>query len=99
MKADADAVEEEGDGERPMFQRYLDVAPAAGFVLRMKAEGWKLFCKRLTVPPFALWEGLPGFERLQRALSLSEKAAFEAEGFLRWLNVIRPAGEPERLKV
>jgi hypothetical protein len=53
----------------------------------------------MTVPPFALWEGLPGFERLQRALSLSEKAAFEAEGFLRWLNVIRPAGAPKRLKV
>jgi hypothetical protein len=95
---DTDSVEE-GDGERPMFQRYLDLALGAGFVLRTKAEGWKLFCKRLTVPPFVLWEGLPGFERLQHALNLSEKAAFEAEGFLRWLNAIRPAGEPKRVKV
>jgi hypothetical protein len=97
-KANAESVEV-SDGERPIFQRYLDVALAAGFVLRTKAEGWKLFCERLTVPPFALWEGLPGFERLQRALDLSEKVSFEAEGFLRWLNAIRPAGEPERLKV
>jgi hypothetical protein len=96
--ANADAVEK-GDAERPIFQRYLDLALAAGFVLRTKAEGWKLFCKRLTIPSFALWEGLPGFDRLQRALNSSEKMAFEAEGFLRWLNAIRPAGEPERLKV
>ncbi|SRR5579871_5816918 len=97
-KSDAESVEVSA-GERPIFQRSLDLALAAGFVLRTKAEGWKLFCQRMTVPPFTLWEGLPGFERLQLALSLSEKAAFEAEGFLRWLNSIRPAGEPKRLKV
>lgn len=97
-KVPAEAAEA-GDGERPILQRYLDMALAAGFALRTKAEGWKLFCQRMTIPPFAVWEGLPGFDRLQRALNLSETAAFEAGGFLRWLNDIRPAGEPQRLKV
>ena len=63
--------------------------------MRTKADGWKLFCARLTVPPFLLWEGFPGFDRLQRALALTEKAAFTPEKFLRWLNTVRPAGKPE----
>jgi hypothetical protein len=93
-KAEADSAENDA-GEGSLGERYLDMALAAGFVLRTKAEGWKLFCERMTVPPFVFWEGLPGFDRLQRALSLTEKAAFVREGFLRWLNGIRPAGEPE----
>jgi hypothetical protein len=93
-KAGADA-EDEVAGDRCLGERYLDMALAAGFVLRTKAEGWQLFCGRITVPAFVLWEGLPGFDRLQHALQLSERAAFVAEGFLRWLNGIRPAGEPE----
>jgi hypothetical protein len=84
---------------RPAWQRALDLALAAGFVLRTKAEGWKLFCERLSVPPFVLWQQLPGFDRLQRALTLAERAAFAPEGFVRWLNRIRPAGEPERTEV
>jgi hypothetical protein len=82
-----------------LWERYLDLALAVGFVLRTKAEGWKLFCQRLTIPPLAFWEGLPGFHRLQQALDLSERAAFYPEGFLRGLNAIRPAGEPEQLQV
>ena len=83
-----------GAGSR--WERYLDLALAAGFVLRTKVDGWKLFCERLTIPPFALWEGLPGYDRLQRALKLTENAAFDVEGFVQWLNRIRPAGDPER---
>jgi hypothetical protein len=45
-------------GKTSAWMRCLDIALAAGFVLRAKADGWKLFCERLTVPPFALWEGL-----------------------------------------
>jgi hypothetical protein len=90
---------EEPPRERPLGQRLFDMALAAGFVLRTKAEGWKLFCERMTVPPFALWENLPGFDRLQRALKLAERAAFAPEGFLRWLNDIRPAGEAKRTEV
>jgi hypothetical protein len=97
-KADAESAEDAA-GERPIWQRHLDLARAAGFMLRTKGEGWKLFCARLTVPPWAAWEGLPGLDRLQHALQLAEKDAFGNEGFLRWLNVIRPAGEPERAEV
>jgi hypothetical protein len=93
-EADVDSGEHEA-GEGSLGERYLDLALAAGFVLRTKAEGWKLFCAQMTVPPFVLWEALPGFDRLQHALNVSEKAAFVAEGFLRWLNTIRPAGELE----
>jgi hypothetical protein len=66
-------------------------------MLRTKADGWKLFCERLNLPPFQLWQlgPLPGFDRLQRGLGLAEQAAFTSEGFLRWLNRVRPAGEPE----
>ena len=97
-KADAESAEEDA-GERPIWQRHLDLALAAGFMLRTKAEGWKLFCARLTVPPWAVWEGLPGLDRLLSALQLAEKDAFDPEGFLRWLNAIRPDGEPERAEV
>jgi hypothetical protein len=75
--------------------RALDIAFAAGYMLRTKANGWKLFCERLNVPPFLLWEEFPGFDRVQRALALAEKAAFVPEGFLVWLNRVRPKGEPE----
>jgi hypothetical protein len=84
---------------RPPWLRTLDLAMAAGYVLRAKADGWKLFCERLNIPPFLLWEGLPGFDRLQRALALAEEAAFGPEGFLRWMNDIRPADAAEQTEV
>jgi len=85
--------------DQPPSQRYLDLALAFGYVLRAKAEGWKLFCERLNISPFLLWETLPGFDRLQRALALAERIAFVPEGFLRWLNRIRPKGAPELTEV
>ena len=78
-----------------IFELYSGLMLASGYLLRSTAEGWKLFCARLNVPPFLHWEMLPGFERLQRALTLTERVAFVPEGFLRWLNRIRPKGEPE----
>jgi hypothetical protein len=89
-EADADSAEDEA--ERPPWLRTLDLALAAGYVLRTKADGWKLFCERLNIPPFLFWQMLPGFDRLRRALQLADTAAFIAEGFLRWLNSIRPPG-------
>jgi hypothetical protein len=87
--------EEELDGDWAVWHRYFDIALASGYILRAKADGWKLFCERMTILPFLFWEMLPGFDRLQRALALAEKAAFTAEGFLRWLNRIRPKGVRE----
>jgi hypothetical protein len=97
-EADLESVEgpkDDRDGNRPVRNRYMDLALASGYVLKAKAEGWKLFCERWNIPPFLLWEKLPGFDRLQRALELAEKAAFVHKGFLRWLNRIQSAGEPE----
>jgi hypothetical protein len=91
---ETDAQVDEGPKE-PVWSRALDIALAAGYMLRTKANGWKLFCERLNVPPLLIWEIHPGFERVQRALALAEKAAFNAEGFLRWLNRVRPKGAPE----
>jgi len=92
--ADEGRVQEDASKE-PVCVRALDVALAAGYMLRTKANGWKLFCERLNVPPFLLWEVLPGFDRVQRALAMTEKAAFIPEGFLVWLNRVRPKGKPE----
>jgi hypothetical protein len=98
--AETDALADKGPAqedatEEPVYFRALDVALASGYMLRTKANGWKLFCERLNVPPFLLWQVLPGFDRVQRALVLTEKAAFVPEGFLRWLNRGRPKGQPE----
>jgi hypothetical protein len=81
--------------EWAVWQRYFDLVLASGFILRAKANGWKLFCVKLSIPPFLFWEMLPGFERLQHALALTEKAAFTPEGFLCWFNRVRPRGKPE----
>jgi hypothetical protein len=93
-KADERPAQEDAVKE-PVCVRALDVAFAAGYMLRTKANGWKLFCERLNVPPLLLWEVLPGFDRVQRALALTEKAAFVSEGFLVWLNRVRPKGKPK----
>jgi hypothetical protein len=88
-----------GDAKTPARWRHLDMIMVFGFALRTKAEGWKLFCERMSVPPFLLWEDYPGFDRLQRALALAQTAAFTPEGMLRWLNEVRPVGAPERTAV
>jgi hypothetical protein len=49
-------------------------------------------------PSFLLWEGLPGFDRLQRILAVAEEAAFVPEGMVRWLNSIRPEGAPRSFR-
>jgi hypothetical protein len=83
-----------GEEGRSATERLLGVALAAGFLLKSKADGWKLFCARLGVPPLAAWAGLPGLARLERALALAERAAFAPEDMVRWLNDVRPAGAP-----
>jgi hypothetical protein len=48
--AEADPADNDGS-KRPVALRTLDLALAAGFVLKTKAEGWRVFCERLNVPP------------------------------------------------
>jgi hypothetical protein len=89
----------DGARKRPAWQRSRDIALASGFVLRTKADGWKLFCERLSIPPFGWWEGLPGLDRLQRVLALTEKLAYSPEDMLRWLRRTRGTGKPEAQRV
>lgn len=81
----------EDDGEATSA---LDLALAIGFQLKATADGWELFCATTHVAPFALWEHLPGFSRLQNALVLADKASFTASGFVCWLNASRVAEKP-----
>ncbi len=91
---DDDQVDDLSDWERS-----FNLALAAGYVLKAKADGWKLFCERLRIPPFVLMENLPGFARLERSLAQTDEATLAPEGFRRWLNRIRPAGEPELIEI
>jgi hypothetical protein len=80
---------------KPVWQREFDLALATGNMFKTKAAGWKLFCERLNLPPFALFKIMPGFGRIERALKLTEVAAFTREGMVRWLNAIRPPDAPK----
>jgi hypothetical protein len=68
---------------------------SAGFRLRTKADGWKLFCQRLGIDAFVLWADLPGFDRLQSTLKLTDEIAFAPEGMVAMLNRRRPPDAPE----
>jgi hypothetical protein len=86
---------------RTIGRRLLQARLAIGFVLRTKTDGWKLFCERHGLPPFRVWERMPGYVRLHQALELVEGnadgpgAAFTREEVLAWMNRKRPDGKPE----
>jgi hypothetical protein len=84
-----------GADDWPITERWSDLAMLLGYTLKNKCEAWRLFCQRLNVPPFATWQHLPGYDRVERAWALAENVAFVPEGMLRWLNHMRPEGEPE----
>ncbi|CAK9076489.1 Phage protein, partial [Durusdinium trenchii] len=104
---DEDEDEEEEEDEEELFDgqdldddltfedRLFAYVLAAGYAFKAKADGWKLFCERLCIPPFVLMECLPGFERLQRAFKWSEELAYTQRGFLKWMNLHRPDGESQ----
>lgn len=94
---DAEEVEAEdiAEEEDSPVDKWFRSALVIGFLLKTEGDGWKLFCERLSIPPFADWNFLPGFHRLQCALAGAEKAAFVPEGMVRWLNSRRPTGKPE----
>jgi hypothetical protein len=83
----------------PAWHRAGELVYAAGFLLKAKLAGWKLFCERWSDAPFAAWEeaDFPGLDRLKLALARAEAGtAFPTSAdMVRWLNGIRPAGDPE----
>jgi hypothetical protein len=85
--------------EFPAWHRTGRTAYAAGFLFKVKVDGWKLFCAGLNVSPVLLWEQaeFPGLDRLRRALTLVNLgAAFPTTAAMAcWLNEVRPAGVPE----
>jgi hypothetical protein len=88
---------EDEKSENFLFEAHL----AAGFILKTKFDGWKLFCERLNVPALTIWEVLPGYERLAAIVKQVEGtkakrgAAFLPGGMMRFLREYRPAGHPE----
>jgi hypothetical protein len=103
--ADNDTVEttaEDGVANDPPWHRAGELAYAAGFHLKAKVAGWKVFCERWNDAPFAAVEAahLPGLDRLKRAVALAEAgAAFQTPSdMVRWINSIRPAGTPEAIE-
>lgn len=96
---EAEAEQEDTDGRSRADQAW-DLVFAAGFVLQTKADGWNRYCERLCVPPLLVWRHLPGFHRLERALTIADGTeslpgpVFFPEGMVRFLNRIRPEGTP-----
>lgn len=81
------------DEKTPVWQRHDAIARAASYLLRTKVDGWKLFLERLSIPPFALWQELPGFGRLKRTLDLAAHDAIAAEEFVRWFKQTSPVDD------
>jgi hypothetical protein len=52
-------AEAEEDKSRTSKDRLLHLYLAQGFMLKTKINGWKAFCERLHLPPFAHWQLLP----------------------------------------
>lgn len=65
-----------------------------GFLLLTRVAGWKLFCERLGIPPYAVWAELPGFHRLRAAVEPAKGEhgppidAFDRAGMERYLSEI-----------
>jgi hypothetical protein len=70
--------------------RWARIAQALGYRLRIKWLGWTRFCEELCVPPRHFWVGLPGLERIDRALAATECSDAE---FLAILNANRKPGQ------
>jgi hypothetical protein len=68
-------------------------------MLRTKVGSRTVDSERMNALPLATWDGLPRFDRPERALVLAEYAAFVPAGFLRWLNCFRPAGDRAPVKI
>ena len=73
-------------------RKQLDQVLAAGRIMRKKYQSWMRFCRRLSVPPDSYWQDLPGFERIQRLLSMARSLSFTPKGFEHWAKRQNPNG-------
>jgi hypothetical protein len=90
-----DACQEKRRRSAPrQVEQLLQLVMGQGYLLRAKADGWKLFCERRGFPAFPFVAGGPRYERLERALKKAEQVAFRPDGMVRFLNERRPKGRP-----
>lgn len=65
-----------------------------GFILKLKFEGWRLFCEGLQVSPLLMWEqpNLPGFHQVMSAVDMASAGiAFpSAAEMARWMDEAHP---------
>lgn len=61
-------------------ERMFDAARLFGYLLRVKREGWRAFCRDQQIDPDVSWSFLPGFATLQKAERMAAEVAFEPEG-------------------
>ena len=84
--------------KQPLWTQ-ADLLNALGFQFTARMMGWKLFCERWNADPAALWDagGFPGLDRIGRTCRLIQSGlAFPTPADLaRWLNTVRPFGDPE----
>jgi hypothetical protein len=76
--------------------RWTRLAKTFGYLLRTKWLGWVRFCEELHVPPRHFWVGLPGLDRLDRALKDAEAIGCTDAEFVAIVNRLR---EPNRAAV
>jgi hypothetical protein len=82
----------------PSWDRATRAVRATGFMLKVKNEGWKLFCERQNSLPTELWEqlNLPGLNRLARALALVDSGVtLSTAEMAMWVNENKAAGDRE----
>jgi hypothetical protein len=75
-------------------ERMLDAALIFGYLFKVNREGWRLFCAGRRLEPELLWSCQPGYDTVERAAQMAERAAFTAEGVVRHLE--RGSGKPAR---
>jgi hypothetical protein len=94
------AKDSEDDGVKsPQWVRSSELVYVIGFFFKLNLAGWKRFCARWNVAPIVLWDrrSYPGLDRLRNTWALANAglAYSAAADVVRWLNTVRPAGDPE----
>lgn len=101
--AHADRDEDDDSPSPSLADRHRDVAYARGYFLRTKLAGWVMFCEARTLPPYLLWESLPGYDRFREIAALTETSetrpslAFTSEELTAYLARFRPCDTPPTL--
>jgi len=90
---------ENAGAKPPRWVRSLALVHALGFFFKLNLAGWQLFCARWNVAPIAWWDhgSYPGLDRLKSTSAMANGGlAYPTPAdMVRWMNTVRPAGDPE----